>query len=79
MLYKIYAYAYKNGWQLCDVVNDEEKIENVLNSIDVYNYDRYMVIRWTDRDEVVLSGHFDRNIEKRVDKGYAKRKLRKNK
>lgn len=45
MKYRIYAYGRKKGWLLYDTATNINKVSEVVETIDPYEYDRYMVIR----------------------------------
>ena len=68
MLYRVYAYAYQYGWELYDSVYKEKDVNNILENIDKNEYGQYIIIKQTDRDEVIDMGFFKK------DKGYAKKK-----
>lgn len=66
MLYRIYAYAYEYGWELYSTAYKQKEVDNILNNIDRYEYGQYIVIKQTDRDDVIDSGFFQKpKVKKR--------------
>lgn len=53
MRYRIYAYAYEYGWELYSIAYKQKSIDKIINDIDRYEYGQYIVIKETDRDEVI--------------------------
>lgn len=78
MLYRIYAYAYEYGWELYATPHKKKEVDEIIENLDHYEYGQYIVVKQTDRDDVVDMGFFDK-IEKKADKGYEKRKSRRSK
>lgn len=68
MLYRVYAYAYQYGWELYSIAYKQKEVDNIINNIDHYEYGQYIIIKQTDRDEVIDMGFFKK------DKGYVKKK-----
>lgn len=68
MLYRIYAYCYEYGWELYDTAYKQKEVNNIVNNIDRYEYGQYIVIKETDRDEVIDTGNFKKPKIKKKNK-----------
>lgn len=68
MLYRIYAYCYEYGWELYDTAYKQKEVDNIVNNIDRYEYGQYIVIKETDRDEVIDTGNFKKPKIKKKNK-----------
>lgn len=68
MKYRIYAYGIKLGWILYDTATNINKVSEITETIDPYEYDRYMVIRHNnklDMDETIEYGILQKPKTKR--------------
>lgn len=67
MKYRLYAYAYGYGWE--KFICNEERLKNIISSLDPEDYGQYIIIKeLADRDEIVDSGIIAKPKKLKLDK-----------